>query len=600
MRRFLIVFFIFFFFPLDVMAESLVSNVFVDVDIRQALRDVSSQAGVVIVADNTVEGFVSADLKDVPLEKALDILLSHYGYVFAKKDGYYLVGSPDIKNFTFNGLSKTIFYRPKYLSIDAMKQRISDSFSQFIKIDSSSNIISITAPDSMVDNIVTKIKEIDKPVRLIYVDVLYAKTSYSDISRLLPTEVKVEWKLDEDSGVSDTGMYFTDLKLGYFYNNTANIDLIMEILKSKDNAMRSARFKFLVLERESSSLSLEERTYRKFVIENYTTTVSFSSNIEMGILAEVIDNKVMLELELLASYIEGDLKKSLGSTKTVVSLDSNNVAILGGVTDYRELSKRFGVFKPYIGSDESSRDSFTVFMYAREIPEELVKGVLPVLESSSYSLTKLPGVKREDPRGLVISGGPITVIDISTSNLSGTTVNSGVDLNCSFPIDSRCRIFLDGIYIQDGLKSLSLSFNYRLISDIITGLSYRLARDKNLSIDALNISIEEETYPYLTLSFKGKVFGLFMNDSIQGKSYSDIGIDLSASYKISDYTTLKLEYFRTLDITLLSSARMELEFKPSKSLSFAIGYDYRDSKYFDNIITPSYGRGVYFRVEYKL
>jgi hypothetical protein len=196
----------------------------------------------------------------------------------------------------------------------------------------------------------------------------------------------------------------------------------------------------LVLEREKSSLLLEEKTYRKFEIENYTTTVSFSANIELGILAEVIDNKVMLDLELLASYIEGDLKKSLGSTKAVVSLDSNNVAILGGVTDYRELSKKFGAFKPYIGSDETSRDSFTVFLYAREIPEELVRGVLPVLETSTYSLTKLPEVKREEPKGLVISGGPITVIDISTSNLSSTTVRSGIDIEGSFPINSKRRI----------------------------------------------------------------------------------------------------------------------------------------------------------------
>lgn len=599
MRRFLIAFFILL-LPANVMAESLVNNVFVDTDIRQALRDISSQTGIIIVVDNTVEGFVSADLKDIPLEKALDMLLSHYGYVYAKKDGYYLVGAPDIKNFTFNSLSKTIFYRPKYLSVDAIKQRISDSFSQFVKIDSSLNLISITAPDSTVDNIISKIKEIDKPARLIYVDVLYTKASYSDINKLLPTEAQIEWKLDGESGVSNTGIYFTDLEVGYFYNNTTNIDLIMEILKSKSNAVQSARSKFLVLEREKSSLLLEERTYRKFEIENYTTTVSFSANIEMGILAEVIDNKVMLDLELLASYIEGDLRKALGSTKAVVSLDSNNVAILGGVTDYRELSKKFGAFKPYIFSDETSRDSFTIFLYAREIPEELVRGVLPVLETSTYSLAKLPEVKKEGPKGLVLSGGPITVIDISTSNLSSTTIRSGIDIEGSFPINSKSRIMLDGIYIQDGLKSLSLSFNYQLISDIITGISYRLARDENLSIDALNISIEEETYPYSTLSFKGKVFGLFMNDNIQGKSYSDIGIDLSASYKISDYTTLKLEYFRASDITLLSSVSIELEFKPSKSWSFAIGYDYRDSKYLDNIIAPSYGRGVYFRVEYKL
>lgn len=601
MRRVLFIFLIFFLLPLNVKAESLVNNVFVDTDIRQALRDISSQTGVIIVVDNTVEGFVSADLKDMPLEKALEIILSHYGYVYSKKDGYYLVGSPDVKNATFNNLSKTIFYRPKYLSVDALRQKISDAFSQFVKINTSLNIISITAPSSMLDSIVERIKEIDRPARLVYVDVLYTKASYSEINKLLPTEVNIEWKLDEDSGVNNTGIYFTDLKLGYFYNNATSIDIIMDILKSKSDTIQSARSKFLVLEGEKSSLLLEEKTYRTFSIENYTTTISFSANIEMGVLAEVVDDKVRLNLDLLASYIEGDLKKSLGSTKTVVSLDPNKVAILGGITDYRELSKRFGVFKPNIGSsNEASRDSFTVFLYAREVPEELARGVLSVLETSAYTLTKLPDKKREEPKGLVISGGPVAIIDVSTSNLANTTIRSGLIIDGSVPISDKNTLTLEGIYIQDGLKNLDLKFNHQLILDVIAGLSYRLARNEKLSIDTLSIFMEDETYPLPYLSLKGKLFGVLVNDNIKGQSYTDIGINLFVSYSITDYSKLTLEFFRTSNINLLSSARIELSFELAKSLFFTIGYDHRDSKYLDNIIGPSYARWLYLRLDYRL
>lgn len=585
--------------PFNVRAESLVNNVFVDTDIRQALQDISRQTGVIIVADGTVEGFVSADLRDVPLERALDILLAHYGYVYAKKDGYYLVGSSDVKNVTFNSLSRTIFYRPRYLTVDMIRQKISDTFSQFVKTEDSLNLISITAPASMIDRIISLIKEIDRPSRLVYVDVLYSKASYSDIDKLLPTETKIEWKLDGESGTNSTGIYFTDLKLGYIYSNSTSIDVIAEILKSRGKGVQSSRSKFVVLEGKRSSILLEEKTYRTFTIENYTTTVPFSTNIEMGILAEVIDNKVRLNLDLLASYMEQDLRKSLGSSKAVVSLDPNSVVVIGGVTESREVSKKMGAFTPYANYNVSSRDSFTVFLYAREVPEELTKGVLSVLETSNYSSTSLPEERREESKGLVITGGPITVIDVSTSNLANTTVRSGLDVNGIIPISSKDTLTLEGIYIQDGLKSLSINLNHQLISDLITGISYRLARNERCSIDTLGIFLEEETYLSPYLSLKGKLFGVMVRDNIKDRSYNDIGIYLSANYKLSDLSRLRLEYFRATDVNLLSSARIELEFELVKSLFLNIGYDHRDSKFLDNIIAPSYARWLYLRLDYR-
>jgi type IV pilus assembly protein PilQ len=406
MRRFFI-FLILFFFPVEAMAGNLVNAVFADTDVRQALQDISNQTGIIIVADNTVEGFVSADLKDTPLEKALEIILAQGGYVYTRKDGYYLVGSPNKENVTFNNLSKTIFYRPKYLSVDAIKERIGDTFSQFIKMDSSLNLFSITAPASMIDGILNKIRDLDRPHRFVYVDVLYAKTSYSEMERLLSTEAQMQWKLDGGSETATTGVYFDDLKFGYLYSNNAGIDIITEILRSKGNVVQSARSKLLILEKEKSTVFLEESRYKKFTVDNYTTTVSLSANIELGILAEVIDDKIRLDLDLIASYIEGDLKRSLGTTRTTVSLSPDSIAIIGGVTDYREISKKMGAFFPYATSSGTSKDSFTVLLYAREVPEELARGVLPVLETSIYGLTRLPD-KREEYKGLVISGGPVS------------------------------------------------------------------------------------------------------------------------------------------------------------------------------------------------
>ena len=87
--------------------EPLVTNIFAETDIKQALSDIADQTGVTIVADNTVQGTVSLDLKDVPLERALAIVSQTGGFAFVKMDGYYLVGMPDPNNPNFYLLSRT-------------------------------------------------------------------------------------------------------------------------------------------------------------------------------------------------------------------------------------------------------------------------------------------------------------------------------------------------------------------------------------------------------------------------------------------------------------------------------------------------------------
>ncbi|MEJ5229514.1 MAG: hypothetical protein WHT65_05890 [Pseudothermotoga sp.] len=60
--------------------EPLVSNFFQDTYILDALADISAQTGIPIIADTTVSGFVTIELKDVPLEKALKMILMPGGY----------------------------------------------------------------------------------------------------------------------------------------------------------------------------------------------------------------------------------------------------------------------------------------------------------------------------------------------------------------------------------------------------------------------------------------------------------------------------------------------------------------------------------------
>lgn len=90
-------------------AQPLVTNSFTDTDIKQALSDVAAQTGVSIIPDSTVQGTITLDLKDVPLERALRMMLQAGGFSFAQMDGYYLVGSAEPTNPNFYLFSHTEF-----------------------------------------------------------------------------------------------------------------------------------------------------------------------------------------------------------------------------------------------------------------------------------------------------------------------------------------------------------------------------------------------------------------------------------------------------------------------------------------------------------
>ena len=76
--------------PVD---AGLVSLDFQDADIRNVLKVLAFKSGMNIVAAPEVTGVVNIELKDVPWQKALDVILSTYGYGFDRKDNIITVMS---------------------------------------------------------------------------------------------------------------------------------------------------------------------------------------------------------------------------------------------------------------------------------------------------------------------------------------------------------------------------------------------------------------------------------------------------------------------------------------------------------------------------
>lgn len=162
----------------------LITNVFFETDIREALRDVSAQAGTPLVADDTVQGLVSLEVNDMPLEDVLEMMLAFGGYTYKEMEGYYLIGTAEPGSPTFNRLTTTKYIKPTYLSAAEVSGLISSSFSPFIQVSDTQNILTITASDEMMIRIENDITEIDKAPRQIILQAVITDINKNGIETL--------------------------------------------------------------------------------------------------------------------------------------------------------------------------------------------------------------------------------------------------------------------------------------------------------------------------------------------------------------------------------------------------------------------------------
>lgn len=166
----------------DAEGRPLVTNVFFDTDIRQALSDVAAQTGAIIIPDDTVQGQVSMDLKEVPLEKALDLLLMPGGFVYEEvEEGIYLVASPDPKSPSFRQIAHTRVVGLNYLKGDELQKILPDIYTPFVKVDQIGNQIVVTAPQRLLDKVVAQIQALDLPPLQVMIEALVVETSRSDL-----------------------------------------------------------------------------------------------------------------------------------------------------------------------------------------------------------------------------------------------------------------------------------------------------------------------------------------------------------------------------------------------------------------------------------
>lgn len=322
--------------PYDV----LVNNVFFDVFITDALRDVSLQTNVPILTDTTVSGFVTLDLFDVPLPDALRQLVLPGGYTVRWMDGYYIVGSARPDSPLFHLLSVTERVELRHVAAEDLLSMLIVPFRDRVRVDAGTNSAIVTGPPEVVERIVADIKKIDVPPHQIRIDALITEINSQGREAL-----GLDWSWsDKSSSSASNEVSFSNLVGSIGYTISGGLDRFLLSLRNEvaaGNAHIRANPNLVTLEGKTASLFVGKVTYYRIVSGSESSTTTRLEAIEAGVSLEITarvadDGMIVLNISPSVSdvqgYGDGDLPQ-IGRRRisTTVRVRDGETIALGGL-----------------------------------------------------------------------------------------------------------------------------------------------------------------------------------------------------------------------------------------------------------------------------
>ena len=408
----------------EVVAGSLISNVFVDVDLREALQDIASQVGVSIIPDETIIGMVTCELKEVSLDRALTMVLASTGYVVKKTPYYYMVCSPDPQGPAFLAVSETRLIKINYAKATTAVNLLSIGLRRYVVADEDAGTACITAPPSLMDRIISDLKLIDRPPLHV---MLKARIVVMESGNLLNLGVEWGWPtiraglFNSDlrglggSRMTDfNGKFASGIQIGYTPDATFtnSLELALKLLESNDEATILSEPLVLAQDRKVAEIAVITEEY--YMITAPETNIYYTrselerieSGTKLSIIPYIGDNDdITLELSI---EVSDSIPRGRGNELPVVTrrtstntirIKNGGTVVVAGLTENRaRLANRNvpGLSKlPLIGglfkskNDEDSNREISVFVTANLIPEveSLIK---KIVETPTEPLTIEP------------------------------------------------------------------------------------------------------------------------------------------------------------------------------------------------------------------
>lgn len=365
--------------------EPLVTIMLFETDLREALSEISLQTGVSIIADQTVSGLVTADLQDVPLEKALRMILFTGGFSYRKVDDFFFVGLPDPRSNTFGALVETEVITLHNTKAQEILDQLPTFLTTYVKGAPGGNLLTISAPPLELQRIKNLIKQLDTPRQTVEIKVLVTEVSAQAVKELGNSLLK--FTADKGQSINEDWsgtIGFEDNLLTLETNIWGSLLTKLRLLEEKQEAKIHADPRVLVADRETAELFIGDRQI--LPIKADADEASRIERIEVGVTLKVTPtivsgDEVILSLAPEVSHFVSEARPDLvvkrNAVSTTVRLANGQTAVLAGMTmqDYYDLTRKV----PILGDIPLIRWLFRSDV-KREADREVLVFVTPVIQ----------------------------------------------------------------------------------------------------------------------------------------------------------------------------------------------------------------------------
>ncbi len=258
----------------------LVSMNFKETDIREVLNILAYKGEVNIVAGEDVNAKISVQLKDVPWEEALDIILKTYNYTY-KKDGSLIRVVSLSRSLEEEGKIPLVtkIVPLNFAGVEDLKGSLEKILSKrgTIQVDKRTNSLIITDIPEMVDSVEKAALNLDSRTPQVLIEAMMVEVKITDENQM-GTDLDIfDLKSPDNGNKLETTMAGNVLNKFNFKTLTENFDItgVIDLWASQNKVTVLANPKVLTLDNKEAKIEItEEIPYLETVDSGSGTTTN--------------------------------------------------------------------------------------------------------------------------------------------------------------------------------------------------------------------------------------------------------------------------------------------------------------------------------------
>jgi type II secretory pathway component GspD/PulD (secretin) len=325
---------------------------FEEMELRDALTEISIVAGVTIITDDSVEGIISGSFKDKGIGEVLSILLSVGDFDFRFFDSYVFIGSTDPTAGSYHQLSSTCIYRPSHLDALSLVTLLPEFYQRYLKINKQNGFIAITAPRMMMHRIQHDIVLFDLPQKQVVMEL-----SIIEISQEALEILGMDWQSIKNKTSS---VYNQSLGQSSYGGRTVTLPSMkamhfldaVNALKRNGNADVKSMPSIVVLEGKEARFRSMNTIWSPDVMSTSHKKEAIEVGVQMAVVPKV-SNVGHIQLDIKKASVSDFIIDTFGLPKVIehslsssVSIDNGETLIIGGLLQKKKRIQNSGV--PYI------------------------------------------------------------------------------------------------------------------------------------------------------------------------------------------------------------------------------------------------------------